>query len=623
MAENSIAYAHKILLKYWGYASLRPKQQEVVSALLEGRSVVALLPTGGGKSICYQVPAMMTEGLTIVVSPLISLMEDQVEHLKRIGIKAEAIHSGQSSFDIDRILENCRFGAVKMLYVSPERLASEMFLQRIMYCRIDLVAIDEAHCISQWGHDFRPSYLNIRDFIGAMPGVGLIALTASATPVVIQEIIELLDLQQPALIRDSFNRENLKIRINKTNTKINDLLNSVAIALGKTIIYCRSRRQVQMIAESLQREGIRAEYYHAGLDYKLKSKIQEKFKTGKINCIVATNAFGMGIDVNDVRQVYHYGLPPSIEEYYQEIGRAGRDGHSSIVSMYYDQSDVRRLEESLTIDYPIVDTLVHYYKLLHVHYGIEIDQGEGRNIAFDIYDLAQKYSLNAKVMNGIVKALGFIGVLSIIYNPKPVFFVKYLLRHRDLHSIQLDQDADQLCQYLMRSYEGIWDQWIKIKSKKVPKRYHKNEELLEADLTELRKKGVLRMYKMDAGPRIVFLQNRLASRDVDKLFLNYNALKERKADRIKGMLSLLATEDCRMANMLAYFGEEELSPCGQCDNCTEAQQVIYSKKEIMAMSDDQIKALLSHAQRTKNLELLSLLQELYSEGLISHTSITS
>ena len=559
--------ALSVLQKYWNYPDFRPKQRKVIEALSEGNHVIALLPTGGGKSLCYQVPALVRSGVTIVVSPLISLMEDQVDQLKSIHVKADAVHSGQSKKDIDRILDNCIYGDTKLLYVSPERLSHSLFIERVNRMKISLLAIDEAHCLSQWGHDFRPSYLKIKEFLNTFEIPQIIALTATATSAVIEELKTHLFPQSSVLIKGSFRRDNIKISVEETEDKIGGLIDGINVE-GKTIIYVRSRRKVQMITKTLQNHRVKAAYYHAGLDYKEKQSIQQQFKKGAIQVIAATNAFGMGIDVSDVRSVIHYDIPPSIEEYYQEIGRAGRDGKGSEAKLMQSKDDVKFMNKRITEEFPSFEFCQDIYKKVHVHYGIGIQEGEGRLVSCDLKKLSSSFNISARKLLNAIQLWQRLGIWELSSDSKPRLLIMMTIQQKERTSyIQSKTLGAELTEHFLRNCENAFSQWVHVDVARIQKRFKLNQEELSMALSNLKSDGVLKYFYLPAGERLLFVEPRNSVKYLTHYQKKFEFLKRMKLERNNSILSFLSSTTCRMNYILEYFDEEVSALCGMCDRC--------------------------------------------------------
>lgn len=604
--------ARESLQRYWKYPNFREKQEEVLLSLAEGKPVIALLPTGGGKSICYQLPATLCQGLTLVVSPLISLMEDQVIQLKARGISAESIHSGKSYRDIDRILDNCVYGAIKLLYVSPERLSEEMFRERIQKIDLTLIAIDEAHCISQWGHDFRPAYLEIMSFIELYPEVQLLALTATATQRVLGEIRQYLGMVDAVLVTDSFIRSNISLHQFNHSDKIGLLKKRILKSSGKAIVYVRSRRQVEMIAKILSTKEKKAAHYHAGLSYKKKKKVQKDFLDGKLSVIVATNAFGMGIDVSDVRCVAHLGIPPSVEDYYQEFGRAGRDGKAAEAVLIYDDTDIAGLNEQLVTGFPPFDQLKASYKLLHVCFQIEIGEGQDRSFDLDYAALSERTGLSGKTVFYLLQSLQSLGVLHLEDEDREKYLVRLDLAPGELRDLKLSEHAQKVLDHLMRSYELIFESWINIDLAVLSAKTQVKIDEIEETLNWLKDRSYIRYFKSVPGTKLIFRMNRVSSANFDIFHTNYEHLKEIKGIKNKGIIELIESSECRNRFILRYFDETRSTDCGHCDNCLNRK---LDLTDIPKDTED-LKAFIHSAKARNNQLLLRKIQTLVDEGVL-------
>lgn len=559
--------AQKTLQKYWNYPNFRAKQQEVIDALARGQNAIALLPTGGGKSICYQVPALVYEGLTVVISPLISLMEDQVSALKALNIKAEAIHSGHTYGNIDRILDNCIYGDIKLLYVSPERLQHDLFKERIKKIKVDLVAIDEAHCISQWGHDFRPSYLEIRSFLDEIKPKQIIALTATATDLVLNELKSLLFAKEPTVIKGSFVRDNISIHFRQSSDKVGEIA-EICKTPVKTIIYVRSRRRVQMIAKMLVNHKFKAAHYHAGLTYKEKRDIQSKFKDDSLDIVVATNAFGMGIDISNVQRVIHYDIPPSVEEYYQEIGRAGRDGSKSQAILLLSKDNLAFSRKKLTEDYPDFEFAKKIYKSVLVFYNIGLHEGIGISKPMKPKKISDAIGVGPrKLLNGL-KLWQRLGAWELSYDSRPRIYCNIVMTPKELRQeSNRHSELYLILEYFMRHYEHLFDGWIQLDIDKDHRRLKLSVREYKESLDKLAEHGVIKLYKLQPGQMLSFLQDRVSNKYLDPFRVKYSALKKMSEDRWKGVEQLIETEECRMNSILKYFNETPSNTCKHCDNC--------------------------------------------------------
>lgn len=619
MIQFSIEQALVNLQTFWGHESFRPKQRETISHLLtQERPVIALLPTGGGKSLCYQVPATLFEGVSIVISPLISLMEDQVSGLKAVGVSCECIHSGLNAKSIDRILENCRLGHIKLLYVSPERLLTDIFRDRIAQCKVSLIAIDEAHCISQWGHDFRPAYLNIIEFIKTAPKAKIIALTASATQIVLNEIMAVLQIEDAIIVKDSFRRDNIALSISKVSDKLKSVrLLCQELSDTKIIVYCRSRRTVQLIAKVLQNVQIQAEYFHAGLNYRNKQKIQKRFKKGQIRVIVATNAFGMGIDVKDIGAVIHYGIPPSLEEYYQEIGRAGRDGRSARADLFYDTNDVNYLQNTIDVEFPDFTWLSNMYKRLHVSFQLAIGEGAGRSFPYDVTALSAKMNISGKDLYGVIKAISILGYIQIVEEINDKDFVKFSVDARSIRDAHLTPTLDLISSDLMRSYDNAWEDWTQLDVEHIAKRLDFVVLEYRASLDKLRRMGLIKYYHISPGARLQWLDNRISTQDFLLAKRKYLNQKERRQIRTDGIIAFVLTDKCRVKVMLEYFGETLNGVCYKCDHCNKPSVTALELKQIQNISTEDLSKYIASIIDRGDFQALDRIQKWHNEKYIT------
>lgn len=558
----------KILLRYWGYERFRPLQEEIIQDVMEGRDTLALLPTGGGKSLCYQVPALAMDGVALVVSPLIALMKDQVSSLERRGIRSAAIYSGMSWKDIDRILGNALHGDTKLLYVSPERLQTELAAVRISEMNLSFVAVDEAHCISQWGYDFRPAYKEIMRVREWHPDLPVLALTATATERVVDDIQASLNFRHKHVRRMSFARPNLAYIVQEESSKrarLSAILNKIA---GSSVVYVDTRRMAAEVAKYLVRQGESAEYYHAGLDKTARSEIQDRWISSATRTIVATNAFGMGIDHPHVRSVIHLAPPASIEAYFQEAGRAGRDGDAAYAVMLYDKKDINALLERLEGEFPEPVFIRQVYQALGSHYQVAIGSLPGDSFDFDLAGFAGKYGLDIwKTIHALklLEEAGYIFVSESVWQPSRLVFslsrtelYEFLLKH--------PQQGD-LLRTLLRIYQGIYDREASIDEYKIARHLKMTKEAVIDRLKQLHNLQLIRYTPTKESPQIGFPGPRVAQQNLE---LDIKALKQRKAWRVEmvgAMIRFLGSEDCRSIQLLAYFGERGGGNCGICDRC--------------------------------------------------------
>jgi ATP-dependent DNA helicase RecQ len=591
---------HKILTRYWGYTKFRPMQEDIVNAVLEGEDTLALLPTGGGKSICFQVPGMAKEGLCLVISPLISLMKDQVQNLQQRGIKAAAIVSGMNKHEIDVALDNAAYGGIKFLYVSPERLMSDLFRARVQKMNVSLVAVDEAHCISQWGNDFRPPYLEIAAIRPLLkPDVPIIALTATATPAVVIDIQEKLEFKKENAFEQSFERTNLAYIVQNEEDKFGRLLKIVNKVRGSGIVYARTRRKTKEIAAYLSYQGVSADFYHGGLDPKARDLKQYNWMKNRTQVMVATNAFGMGIDKSDVRFVVHLDLPDSLESYFQEAGRAGRDGKKAYAALLYIKSDKSDLKIRVEKGFPEQVDIKTVYQCIANHYQIAVGAGEEAEYIFDIAEFTRKYALEPMMVHSALKILQLDGYLELSEALNTPSKVQMLLKKEDLYKFQIaNKKLDGIIKLLLRSYSGMFDSLININEDEMAKRAEQSLKQIRKFLEMLAQQDVIDYQPRATKPKIIFLQARI---DSNKLKISKAVYHDRKKNALTRMESVIdfvsTTSKCRSQFLLAYFGQKDAPRCGICDVCLERNKLELSNLEFEQVSE-QIKSLLDEEHRT-------------------------
>ena len=573
---------HQILKKYWGYDQFRPLQEEIVRSVLDGNDTLALLPTGGGKSICFQVPALAKEGVCLVISPLIALMKDQVENLKKRGIKAEAIYSGMSNSEIDRILGNSIHDPnFKFLYVSPERLKTDTFRVNLQQMKITLLAVDEAHCISQWGYDFRPPYLEIAEIRKYFPKVPVLALTATATPEVVNDIQNKLLFGKKNCLQKSFRRENLTYFVMPEENKMGRLLKLIEKNPGTGIVYVRNRRRTKEIAEYLQHFNVSADFYHAGLDSATRDKKQQEWMNDKTKVIVSTNAFGMGIDKPDVRWVVHLDIPDTLEAYFQEAGRGGRDLKPSIAVMLYDNNDIKELKTNFQLSFPPVVNLKNIYKTICEYYEIALGEGENRVLPLDPDELCKKMKLKPIELINALSFLEKIGVLMLSEDVKKQSTLHITANEDNLQNFYTyNNDKQGFVKLLLRSYGGLFSNYIKISEEEIARRAEMKVEEVENLLLELSKKNIVSYSKRSNKPHLIFLQNRV---EENYLYFNDDIYKKRKdvaQKRLDSVLNFVEnTTTCRSQLLLNYFGETHSKTCENCDVCRKVNSLEMKRKE--------------------------------------------
>lgn len=561
--------SREILLKYWGFENFREPQEEIIQSVLSGHDTIALLPTGGGKSICYQVPALILPGKTIVISPLIALMEDQVQALKKKGIKAASIHSQLSFKDIDRILENFVHGDTKILYVSPERIETEIFKERYIRADVDLIAIDEAHCISQWGFDFRPSYMKIEQLRLWKPSVVFMALTATATPDVLADIQRELKLVHPKLFKKSFTRENLRFFSVETIDKYAELFNIVSKINKTGIIYVRNRGESVEIAHWLQARKIPALPYHGGMNKESRDFNQKAWMDNKVRIMVATNAFGMGIDKPDVRFVVHLDIPSAMEEYYQEAGRGGRDGQESMAVILFDKGDIEKAHIKWEENYPDIIQIAELYDQLCRYCRVAYGAGNNETYPFDLQDFAVAIKKPVKIVFVILSLLEKEGWIYLSDGFRTPTKVQVICEHQELYEPGfLNKEQEELIVYILRRYEGLFIQPVAIDENVLAKGLGWTQERVIAVLKSAEKAGIVIAQFRETSNSLTFTRERPALKNffIDKK--RYQFLKERALERIKYMGYYVVNDaTCRQKMILQYFGES-YKTCGKCDICT-------------------------------------------------------
>lgn len=595
----------EILKQYWGYDAFRPLQQDIIEAVLAGRDTLALLPTGGGKSICFQVPVLAQTGVCVVVTPLIALMKDQVEQLKRRGVAAAAIYAGMNYHEIDIALDNCIHGQTRFLYVSPERLKTDLFLARVKNMKICLLAVDEAHCISQWGNDFRPSYLQIAAFRQLIPAVPVVALTASATDAVKVDIVQQLEMKDPAVFQATFARANLSYSCFYEENKDARLLKILQNVPGSALVYVRNRRRTKEVADWLNRHGIRAEFYHAGLLLKERNQKQEAWIRNKTRVMVATNAFGMGIDKPDVRAVVHIDLPDSLEAYYQEAGRAGRDGLKAYAVGLYSQRDLDQLQKNVTQKYPPLELVRRVYQALANYLQVPVGGGEMASFDYDAALFTSTFNLPVSETYFALKLLedgGFLQLSENYHSPSKIFITA---DNRELYDLQLRKpEYDTFIKLLLRLYGGeAFMQFVSISEAAIGQKHYASENEVIKLLQGLQMAGVLIYEKQKDKPQLTFLTPRY---DANMLPINgLSVEKKQKTDqqRIEAVAHYVQHRNrCRTQLLLHYFGEVSDLECGVCDNCLakkkqsttpETSKICIEILRLLAMSQLTPQALIS------------------------------
>jgi ATP-dependent DNA helicase RecQ len=560
---------HDILKEHWGFDAFRPLQEEIIRSVMEGKDTLALLPTGGGKSICFQVPAMAMDGICIVVSPLIALMQDQVDNLKRCSIKAIAITSAMGKREIDAAFDSCVYGKIKFLYLSPERLHTELARVRIAKMKVNLFAIDEAHCISQWGYDFRPPYVQIAEIRELHPKVPVLALTATATPRVVEDIQDKLLFKTRNVFRTSFGRSNLAYVVKETDDKNNTVFRLTQQVPGSGIVYVRNRRRTQEIAQFLSKFKVPSTFYHAGLPPQERRLRQQQWLKNEARVMTATNAFGMGIDKPDVRFVVHVDLPDSPEAYFQEAGRAGRDGQAAGALLYWNKRDIEELKRQFEASFPSLDEIRRTYQALANMYEIPVGAGAGVTVVLDIPRLCATYKLEQVTVFNSLKFLereGYIAVSDAVYVPARL---KVLVKNEILYRFEVANPAyESLLKTILRSYGGLFEEFVPIREKDIAFRTNKSEAEVQSLLKDLDQKDLISYLPQNDKPLLTFLLERM---DAKKLTISPENLTIRKKlaeERMNAMIDFVTDDQhCRQSRLLAYFGETTAADCGKCDVC--------------------------------------------------------
>lgn len=558
----------EVLKEYWGYDGFRPMQEEIITAALEGKDVLAIMPTGGGKSICFQVPGLMRDGITLVVTPLIALMKDQVQNLNDRGVRALAIHAGMSRHEVDLALNNAAYGDYKFLYLSPERLGTQLFRSYIDVLDVSFIVVDEAHCISQWGYDFRPDYLRIGELRERIDAP-VIAVTATATPSVAQDIMERLGFKEKLLLKSGFERPNLSYIVRQVEDKYSQILNVCNGVPGTGIVYARNRRKCEELSEFLRAQGVSASFYHAGLGGQARAERQAAWKSGAVRVMVCTNAFGMGIDKPDVRFVVHYDLPESPEAYFQEAGRAGRDGKRSFAVQLWNSVDVRRAKQIEDVSFPSLEYIEDVYQKLHAFFEIPYDTGMGRQLKFKIEDFCKRFGLQRAPAFYALKYLERTEHLTYSEEVDIPTKVRINVDRKSLYDVELaDQGQANVLEALMRSYTGIFSFLQQIDEEYVARRAGQTVPQLRQSLYGLSLAHVISYVPTDHSDVVVLHHDRLRPGNVNLMPSRYAMLRESFHARAEAMLEYVSeTSECRSRYLLRYFGQTEAAECGTCDVC--------------------------------------------------------
>ena len=558
------------LQRYWGYTGFRPMQAEIIGEALAGRDVLAILPTGGGKSICFQVPALMREGICLVVSPLIALMKDQVQHLRDRGIPALAVYSGMTYREIDITLDNAVYGDYKFLYVSPERLRTELFRTRLQRMHVNFLVVDEAHCISQWGYDFRPDYLEIaaiRQLVGMQ--VPVIALTATATPAVAQDIMARLAFRKENLLTGDFARPNLSYIFRRTDNKLGQLLKVCESVEGSGIVYVARRKSAEDIAAFLRSRDMAAEAYHAGMPHEARSRVQEAWKAGETRLIVSTNAFGMGIDKPDVRLVCHFDMPDTLEGYYQEAGRAGRDGRNAFAVLLWNRSDVARLRQTLRTAFPPLATIRDIYQQVYTYLGFAYEEGKDACVKFEVEKFARRFHVPANTAWYAVKYIETSGYWTLSETLQIPAKMQFVVSRDELYRIQLgNADTDRFVKLLLRMYTGLFTEYVPVDIERIARAGRYAPAVVEEKLRELARRQILQYIPAINAPMLTLHTERLVPQNLRLPQQDYDERLRRRTERLDAFIDVVENDtECRCKQMYRYFGQPEAKPCGKCDVC--------------------------------------------------------
>lgn len=621
---------HSILKDYWGYSSFRPLQEDIINSILQGKDTLALLPTGGGKSLCFQVPAMAKEGLCLVVSPLIALMKDQVENLRKKSITAFAIYSGMTRKEVINTLEVATESNCKFLYVSPERLETYLFKEYLPGLGVSLIAVDEAHCISQWGYDFRPPYLRIAALREELPNVPILALTASATPDVQEDICEKLQFKKPNIFRQSFERPNLSYSLFESDARSNKIVEILEKVPGSSIVYCKSRKRTKNFSDLLNMHGIQADYYHAGLSQEERSRKQDAWIKNQCRVIVCTNAFGMGIDKPDVRTVIHADMPDCIENYYQEAGRAGRDGKKAYAVLLYDNKELDELQLLPDIRFPSLENIRLVYQAITNYLQIPTGAGEGAYYPFDLTEFTGRFKLDAWLVTYAIKALEQDAWLT--YNEQ-VFLpskVQFVTNKQWLYEFEeSNPDLEPIIKTLLRNYEGIFDVPVSIHEKTLAYILYMDSAEATKQLKRLDANAIIEYTPQKDSPQIYFMHQRMKAEDLRINMEEYKKRKQQTIERIAAMMRYVReTRKCRSQYIAAYFGDTTSQPCGICDNCLnnkqsnnltaeEFKQIHQRIIEIAALAPVSINQLLQQLSTTRKEKAWQVIHFLQAENKIS------
>lgn len=598
---------HDILKRHWKFDQFRPKQLEIIETVLAKKDALALLPTGGGKSVCYQVPGMLMDGVCLVVSPLIALMEDQIRQLKSKNIPAVALNSTMSKRQIDMALDNAIYGSTKFLYVSPERLNSELFRVRFEKMKINLIAVDEAHCISEWGYNFRPSYLHIAALRKWQPNVPFLALTATATPDVIDDIQEKLEFKEKKVISQSFERKNLTYNTWLTNNKLNRIESFLKNRSESGIIYCSTRKKVKNLCLKLLQGGYSVDYYHAGLPLEDRKAKQARWTNNEVRVMIATNAFGMGIDKPDVRFVLHHDIPMSLEAYFQEAGRGGRDGKPAVAHLFYEAEDLHDLQERVELSYPPIETIKTIYNALGNHLQLAIGSGKHEQFTLDLTAFAEKYNLNLITVYNALKFLELCNYIALSDNYKHPSRIRILGNNQMLYNYQVKEETlNKVILFLLRTEMGIYDDYVTVNEFKIASGTGLSPQVVRDKLTYLSQMGAVDYIPRSELPTVTYLTERLADNNLSispQFYLNRKKIAFRK---LASVTHFVAKAPCKSACLLSYFGELNPPQCGMCSGCVGNAETV--EKTLRTQLRETITALMDENRHVLVINVLARFQ---------------
>ena len=619
-----------VLWKYWGYDAFRECQAEIIESVLGGHDTIGLLPTGGGKSITFQVPALMIDGLTVVVTPLISLMKDQVDNLRERGIRAACLHSGMSRPEIRLATDRLNLGKTKILYVSPEKLGRKEFMLQLKQWHLGMIVIDEAHCISQWGYDFRPSYLKLIELRKAFPTLPILALTATATPEVVKDIADKLGMRSPAVISRSFSRDNISYIVRLTDDKATQMIKVLQSTQGSAIVYVRSRKRTSELAELLKSSGISADFYHAGLETHAKTEKQDRWKSGETRVMVATNAFGMGIDKPDVRVVVHHDIPPTLEEYYQEAGRAGRDGKPSYAVLLASNSDKGLLKRRLSESFPGREYILNVYDKLGIFLNLSIGAGYDQVFEFNLAKFIAQNNLRPNPTLAALQTLTRAGAIEFNENFNSRSRVNIIADKRDLYELQTDDVTDEVLQWILRTYPGVFADYMPIDEDYLAIKARCTGQQVYDSMLQLSRMKIVSYIPKSNMPFIYYPTARDLAKHVEIPRAVYEDLQERAEKRLEAVRDYVFDDtSCRVKRMLQYFGEKEAKDCGKCDICRlkaraakagEIKQSVAERVDTMlrshptGISIDDLRQVFVPSQLTDAIEIL---REWAEDGKVS------